>query len=378
MSPEQAQSKPVDVRSDIYSLGSTLFELLCAQPLHPGMTVPALIRSTITGADARISKRFPDSDVPLELEAICVRATRTSPEDRFSTAREMHDAIERFLEGDRDLEHRRKRSVEHARAARKLARAAGKQTKKHAAAMREVGRALALDPDNADAMRTMIALLTDPPKTLPRAVEREMKDDLAKNVLAARRLAGFGFVTPIVPSLIVLMMGVRDWRWFALSLGTGILAAIVSVFPKDAAAGPRRWLTIAAATIGLLATSRLAGAFVAVPVLSFGLAIGLLLFPRAFPLRWAIAVGWLPILLPLALERLGVLAPIYEFSGNTLSIHGQFAAFPELATTGYFLLITLAPIAAVCVYLARIRERADAAERRLRLMAWQLRQIVPK
>ena len=51
--------------------------------------------------------------VPPELEAMCVRATAVDPGQRFANARELHDAIERYLDGDRDLERRQ----ESARAA---------------------------------------------------------------------------------------------------------------------------------------------------------------------------------------------------------------------------------------------------------------------
>jgi serine/threonine-protein kinase len=378
MSPEQAQGQTVDARGDIYSLGSTLFEMITSQALHTDVSIAAIIRSTIAGADARISKRLPDADIPLELETICIRATRTSPEDRFPSARAMHDAIERFLEGDRDLERRRKRSREHARAAEKLARAAHKRTNARSAAMREVGRALALDPGNRDAMRTMVALLTDPPKMLPRDVAREMNEEQARNILTARRYAGVGFVSPVIPAICAWMMGVREMGWFAITVGAGILGAIAAVIPSDTYAAQRRWAAIGLSLLGMIATYRILGAFMVIPVLSFGLAIGLIIFPRPFPLKLAIAVGWFPVVAPLVLARLGIIPTMYEFGPDRLCIRAQLLSFPELATIGYLLLMTLPPIAAVCVYVARLRERADAADRRLRLVAWQLRQIVPR
>ncbi len=176
MAPEQVRGEDVDARTDIYALGACLFELLAGVPLHEVHTVAAALQSALTGADARVTVRAPERDVPVELEEICVRATRSDPADRFQSARAMHDAIERFLEGDRDLERRRTRSAEHARAAEALALAAVAEGdhKARADAMREVGRALALDPRNAEAMRAMVRLLTEPPKTPPPEVTTQI------------------------------------------------------------------------------------------------------------------------------------------------------------------------------------------------------------
>jgi serine/threonine-protein kinase len=101
--------------------------------------------------------------------AICARATTTEPTGRLATARDLHDAVEAYLEGDRDLEQRRRAAADHVRRADEvLAPARGRPTAEQSArAVQELGRALALDPENGEAMSSLMRLLSAPPIDLP-------------------------------------------------------------------------------------------------------------------------------------------------------------------------------------------------------------------
>ena len=88
--------------------------------------------------------------MPPELEAACVRACAREPRDRHSSARELADAIEAYLSGDRDLELRRvlaKVHLDRAREAASRAQVPEAPDAERTEALREVGRAVALDPD---------------------------------------------------------------------------------------------------------------------------------------------------------------------------------------------------------------------------------------
>lgn len=379
MSPEQLQGREVDERADVYALGACLFQLLARKPLHEGHTVAAVVASTIASADARPSVRSPEADVPPELDAICVRATTTDPKDRFPTARAMHDAIERFLEGDRDVERRRALSAEHAASASKLAKAAlhDGSTEARAQAMREIGRALALDAGNAAAMQTLVELLTDPPRVLPPDVEAQMEEEREARVLSARRYAGYAFLSTFIALPFALAMGVREWRWFWWILVCGLGGAGVALFsPRLGRDTVRRNIVVAFGIVGLVAMSRVGGPFMIVPVMGMGLGAGLALFPRHIPLAACIGVGGAAVVVPLALELVGVLPRSYEFTADAIVVHAQLASFPMGPTVGYFLVILLGPLIAVCAYVIRIRDRLLEAEGRIRVQAWQLRQIV--
>ncbi len=98
MSPEQAAGRrvPVDHRTDVYSLGATLYELLTLQPIFPGQDRATLLHQ-IFHEEPRPPKQI-DRTIPIELETIVLKAIAKSPVDRYVTAGEMAADLRRFLE----------------------------------------------------------------------------------------------------------------------------------------------------------------------------------------------------------------------------------------------------------------------------------------
>lgn len=97
MSPEQAAGsrEPVDHRSDIYSLGATLYELLTLRPLFPGQDRAALLHQ-IMHDDPRPLRQL-DRAIPVELETIVLKSLSKLPSERYATAGEMAADLRRFL-----------------------------------------------------------------------------------------------------------------------------------------------------------------------------------------------------------------------------------------------------------------------------------------
>ncbi len=97
-SPEQvlARRGVVDHRSDVYSLGATLYELLTLRPIFEGADRHELLRQ-IAAAEPR-PPRAADPAVPVELETIVLRAVAKDPGDRYATAQELADDLQRFLD----------------------------------------------------------------------------------------------------------------------------------------------------------------------------------------------------------------------------------------------------------------------------------------
>jgi serine/threonine protein kinase/tetratricopeptide (TPR) repeat protein len=113
MSPEQALARriPVDHRTDIYSLGVTLYELLTLKPAFTGRDRQALLRQ-IAFDEPRLPRRV-NPAIPTELETIVLKSVSKNPEQRYATAQELADDLERFLE-DKPIRAKRPGLIERA------------------------------------------------------------------------------------------------------------------------------------------------------------------------------------------------------------------------------------------------------------------------
>lgn len=113
MSPEQAMGKRklVDHRTDIYSLGATLYEMLTLEPTFRGRDREELLRQ-IAFEEPRPPRRL-NSAIPVDLETIVLKALAKTPEERYVSAQEMADDLRRFLE-DRPILARRPTLFERA------------------------------------------------------------------------------------------------------------------------------------------------------------------------------------------------------------------------------------------------------------------------
>jgi len=96
-SPEQAQGKPVDPRSDLYSLGCVLYEALTARPPFTGDTPVAIAYRHVQEVPVPPSAVNPD--VPADLDAIDLRLLAKQPTDRYASAEDLRADLTRFLEG---------------------------------------------------------------------------------------------------------------------------------------------------------------------------------------------------------------------------------------------------------------------------------------
>jgi serine/threonine protein kinase len=100
MSPEQALAKRVliDHRTDVYSLGVTLYELLTLEPAFAGRDRQELLRQI--AFEEPVPPRRLNKAVPPELETIVAKATEKNPEERYATAQELADDLGRWLKDE--------------------------------------------------------------------------------------------------------------------------------------------------------------------------------------------------------------------------------------------------------------------------------------
>jgi hypothetical protein len=101
----------LDHRTDIYSLGVTLYELLTLEPAITGTERPRLLRQVLD--EEPIAPRVHDKNVPVALETIVLKAIAKSPTERYATAQQFADDLERWLE-DKPILARRPTFWEHA------------------------------------------------------------------------------------------------------------------------------------------------------------------------------------------------------------------------------------------------------------------------
>jgi serine/threonine-protein kinase len=386
MAPEQAagEAGPIDARTDVYALGALFFEILTLEPLHARGPSSEVLRSTIQGADARASVRAPARDIAPELDAICVKATALKREDRYARAREMYDAIERYLAGDRDVERRKALAQEHSAAAavatdRALAGGTGTAAER-ATAMREVSRAVALDPTNADAMRSLVRLFTEMPREIPEEARHDLARALLHSQRATARAAAVGYMSWLAFAPLVLWMGVLHLGWGALCDLLFLCAAAASAYVTwGPESGVRRAADVAllVSTLGLIASVGVVGPFMLVPGIA---AVNTILYVATADRSrrpWAIAAGCLAVAIPFALDLLGVVPSSIRFDGGALVTLPRIASLPAVPTLVFLLATNLAVIIGAARLVARSRDAMQATQEQLYFHAWQLRQFVP-
>ncbi len=376
ISPEQIRGDYfLDGRTDVYALGCILFEILALQPLHP--RGQAGLASALAGIEAKASARAPDREIPPELDQICIKATQVDPNDRYETARQLHDAVQHFLDGNRDVALRRdlaKQELAEARAA--LARGNGANERRDA--LRAAARALALDPTDREPADLVGHLMVEPPAETPVEVQREL-DDLDRDALrASARFGTLAALAYLAFFPILYWIGFRE-LWYHI-VGPAICVAIILDETLIAPRYPSLSSYIAMAgnlamfvLFGLLVSPLVIGPGPAVIMVSLMAAHRRLIRPWQLALLTAAAT-----LSPWLLELAGVLDARVNVSGNMLVLRTAANELdPDATLVGMFIyIVALIHLAAL---LARLSDDDRRKVRRaMHLQSWQLRQLVPR
>ena len=369
MAPEQMLGEPATAAVDIYALGCILFEVLAGEPLHSAQRG---LSSVADAVDARPSRVKPD--VPPELDAICVRATAREPAQRYASARALGEAVQDFVDGDRD-EHARMLLVEQHLG---LARAAMGRDDEHSRrdAMRAAARVLAVKPDQAEAGGIMARMLLEPPKKIPAELEAELQEQADAATKQRAKIGTYAYLSVVALWAVIPAMTVRSWPWLVAFYATLGANAVFSV--RSALTGK---IFTPASLVGNIALaivwSRLFGPFMLTPVFICGVMLAIVANPWMIRRTWAV-LAWTTIaaMAPVVLETVGVLEPTWRIHDGTLtttstifSIHGNLELGVLIGLDLMFMLV-------VAGFALSLRRAAVDAQRRVTIQAWHLRQIV--
>ncbi len=94
MAPEQIRGDEVDARTDIYSFGALMFELLTGEHLYSGSTAVGVLTKHLTAEPDAPSMRAPRMAIPPAVDQVCRKALARDPDARWRTAAELAEAIE--------------------------------------------------------------------------------------------------------------------------------------------------------------------------------------------------------------------------------------------------------------------------------------------
>ena len=155
MAPEQAEGRLdlIDTRTDIYGLGSILFEILTGSPPHRGQNINELLYRIASGETPRT--RAAEPSVPAALDDICARAMAKDRGDRYARATDLADDVQRWLADEPVSAHREGWSQRLGRWSRRH-RAwvqAGAASFAWSSSSRSASRSSRIDPPNASARK---------------------------------------------------------------------------------------------------------------------------------------------------------------------------------------------------------------------------------
>jgi serine/threonine-protein kinase len=367
----------------VYSLGSVLFEVLTLEPLHRGESTPVLLQSVVTPVSREIESRARAKGVAPALIEICQRATKVDPTERFQSAGEIAEAIGHFLDAQHEQQQRLRMADEHARAAEsaveKTLAAPNDDEANRRDAMTEIGRALALNPAHQGGLRAIAKLLERLPERPPEPVLAAADVETNQHIRTGLRIAALVHCAWLFALPIFLWMGIRQPLAIATFLGLELCASAIALLASRRAQPPEWPISLLVVTniacIALL--TGVLGSLVLVPMLALGHSMPIMLHPARRVRIAALVLGCAVVIVPSVLGWLDVTAPSYGFRDGDMTIAARWLSLTPLPTMGLLLVVSLATLVSACWFISALRAAITRADLRVRLVAWQFRQLLP-
>jgi serine/threonine protein kinase len=351
MPPEQSTGQAsIDGRADVYALGKVLADILSVRP-----------------------------DPPPELGDLVRSATELDLDRRLRSAWELGDRVQRYLDGDRDLAQRRQLAEVH------LARALVAMTEDdQRLAMREAGRAMALDPTLPGAAELVGRLMLEPPRETPPEVEASLTT--MKMQIAARQsrvgVVGSATLLAFIPFLLWGGMGASPYVFVFAALGSMQFAVALSLVRNPIPPSGVSWRKYAAIAINGLTVALLArmfSPFLITPGIAAVIAAILcsnpaFRRPSMLPVVVALTLG---LLVPWAAELAGLVSPSISIFPDRMVIASMVTdANVTAVIVGLTVFGPVLVVGTALLMLQRVRSE-DEIQRTVHLQAWRLRQLLP-
>lgn len=377
----------LDARTDVYALGAILFEILAGRPLIVARTATEALRTILAGVEGKPSQVAPDADIPPELDGICARAVAKVRETRFPTALALSEAIESYLDGDRDLERRRELAAVYVATASTLAdralaegTAPAESEEARVLSFREVLRALALEPEQAEAQRLLARLVLEPPRAMPPGAEAELAKEREGERVEGARLGMRAFASFLLAAPLMFLVGVRSW--LLVAGGLVIVAASALLARWVAARRQVGWVPFAIllvlSALIVIVQSTWLGPFVLVPTAAAVTCSVFALYAERAWRPWVLVAGAVMVLAPFAAELVPGLPRGFTFEPGAIVLRARALDLPQGLTTFALLYTSVGYVLLPPLFLARLRDELRGSEERTFLQAWTLRRLFPQ
>ncbi len=247
--------------------------------------------------------------------------------------------------------------------------------------MRELSRALALDPTDRSAFALIMQVVGASTEDLPPKAEAELKavelHDRQRNIARAART----YLSWVLAMPELAWMGVKSWVALAVA---GTLLAVGSFGAwfqgKTGRVAPRHMrIGLFVNFIGVAATSTLFGPFVFTPALAAASAASFVVAIRANRETRGLvfSLSFLAVFIPYVLQSAGVIPPSYVFEDGVIKILPVLVHFPPLPTQILLVGATAVQLILPGFLISRAVEALISAERRNFAQAFRLRQLLP-
>ena len=374
MPPEQMRGEAVGVAADIFALGCILFEILAG--------VPAIARDkpfeiTLATASYRPAKRRPDAEIPPELDELVARATAADIAGRPDSARELADAVQRFLDCDRDLERRIQLAVEHAGRATRASSQPGDVARSEA--MRQAGRAIALDPHNAEAQSVLFALMLKIPDPIPEGARQAVLAERYTSTRTVLRLGARAYFANLLLIPLCKLVGIGGTWPFLVVGAVAALQGAMCLFASRRAKPltPVTWTALIVNHILLLTlVGTFFGSLIFVPIFALGSLPLMLMLPQIYNPMLALVSHAVAIALPVTLELTGVIPSSFRFENHSMIFDPWAVDVPPKTIVVVLLALVAVQLWVTTRVISGGRITQDRQHELIHAQRWQLDQIV--